>query len=99
MQKWPPVYDAGYHPEPGQDYWFPDIETMDPEEREQTIIMPKLQQQLKYAYAHSGLYQKKGLRTIVQMMEPGSLERTEFKAKRIVDKRDLYDRITHKGFR
>ena len=59
MQKWPPVYDAGYHPEPGQAYWFPDIE----------------------------------------MMEPGSLERTEFKAKRIVDKRDLYDRITHKGFR
>jgi len=30
------------------------------------------------------------------MMEPGSLERTEFKAKRIIDKRDLYDRITHK---
>jgi len=59
MQKWPPVYDAGYHPEPGQDYWFPDIETMDPEEREQTIILPKPQQQLKYAYAHSGLYQKK----------------------------------------
>jgi phenylacetate-CoA ligase len=39
----------------------------------------------------------KGLRTIVQMMAPGSLERTEFKAKRIIDKRDLYDRITDKG--
>ena len=38
----------------------------------------------------------KGLRTIVQMMEPGSMERTEFKAKRIIDKRDLYDRITDK---
>jgi phenylacetate-CoA ligase len=38
----------------------------------------------------------KGLRTIVQMMDPGSLERTEFKAKRIIDKRDLYDRITDK---
>jgi phenylacetate-CoA ligase len=38
----------------------------------------------------------KGLRTIVQMLEPGSLERTEFKARRIIDKRDLYDRITHK---
>ena len=37
----------------------------------------------------------KGLRTIVQMMEPGSLERTEFKAKRIIDKRDLYDRSIH----
>ncbi len=36
----------------------------------------------------------KGLRTVVQMMEPGLLERTEFKAKRIVDKRDLYDEAT-----
>jgi phenylacetate-coenzyme A ligase PaaK-like adenylate-forming protein len=34
----------------------------------------------------------KGLRSIVQMMAPGSLERTEFKARRIIDKRDLYDR-------
>ncbi|MEJ2169308.1 MAG: AMP-binding protein [Desulfobacterales bacterium] len=59
MQKWPPVYDPGYHPAPDQEYWFPDIETMDAEEREQTIILPKLQQQLKYAYAHSGLYRKK----------------------------------------
>ena len=41
----------------------------------------------------------KGLRTIVQMMAPGALERTEFKAKRIIDKRDLYDRITHKGLK
>jgi phenylacetate-coenzyme A ligase PaaK-like adenylate-forming protein len=39
----------------------------------------------------------KGLRTIVQMMDPGSLERTEFKARRIIDKRDLYDQITGKG--
>jgi phenylacetate-CoA ligase len=59
MQKWPPVYDPGYHPAPDQEYWFPDIETMDAEEREQTIILPKLQQQLKYAYAHSDLYRKK----------------------------------------
>ena len=36
----------------------------------------------------------KGLRTIVQMMAPGSLERTEFKARRIIDKRDVYDQIT-----
>jgi phenylacetate-coenzyme A ligase PaaK-like adenylate-forming protein len=39
----------------------------------------------------------KGLRTIVQMMDPGSLERTEFKARRIIDKRGLYDEITGKG--
>jgi phenylacetate-CoA ligase len=34
-----------------------------------------------------------GLRTVVQIVEPGCLERTEFKAKRIIDKRDLYDEI------
>jgi phenylacetate-coenzyme A ligase PaaK-like adenylate-forming protein len=31
------------------------------------------------------------------MMAPGSLERTEFKAKRIVDERNLYDEITNKA--
>ncbi len=36
----------------------------------------------------------RGLRTAVQMMEPGSLERTEFKAKRVIDKRALYEEIT-----
>ena len=39
----------------------------------------------------------KGLRTIVKMMEPGSLERTEFKAKRIIDERNLYDEMTDKA--
>jgi phenylacetate-CoA ligase len=36
----------------------------------------------------------RGLRTVVQMMEPNSLERTEFKAKRVIDKRDLYEEMT-----
>ena len=35
----------------------------------------------------------RGLRTVVQMLTPNSLERTEFKARRIIDKRDLYDEI------
>ena len=39
----------------------------------------------------------RGLRTIVEMMTPGSLERTEFKARRIIDKRDLYDQISGKA--
>jgi phenylacetate-CoA ligase len=39
----------------------------------------------------------KGLRTIVKMMDPGSLERTEFKAKRIIDERNLYDKITDRS--
>jgi len=39
----------------------------------------------------------KGLRTIVQMMAPGALERTEFKAKRIIDERRLYDEMSAKS--
>ncbi len=38
----------------------------------------------------------KGLRTIVQMMAPGTLERTEFKARRIIDERKLYDELRAK---
>jgi len=38
----------------------------------------------------------RGLRTVVRMMEPGTLERTEFKAKRVIDKRDLYDEMIKK---
>jgi hypothetical protein len=36
------------------------METMDPEEREHKIILPKLQAQLKYAYEKSLLYKKSG---------------------------------------
>ena len=42
----------------------------------------------------AGRLKAKGLRTIVKMMDPGSLERTEFKAKRIIDERNLYDEMT-----
>ena len=35
----------------------------------------------------------RGLRTTVQMLEPGALERTEFKARRVIDKRSLYDEM------
>jgi phenylacetate-CoA ligase len=59
MQKWPPVYNENYRPDPSSPYWFPDLETMDPAERDQTIILPKLQAQLNYAYKHSNLYRKK----------------------------------------
>jgi phenylacetate-CoA ligase len=36
----------------------------------------------------------KGLRSVVQVVEPDRLERTEFKGKRVIDKRSLYDEIT-----
>jgi phenylacetate-CoA ligase len=36
---------------------------------------------------------RRGLRTSVQMLTPGTLERTEFKARRVIDRRDLYEEI------
>jgi phenylacetate-coenzyme A ligase PaaK-like adenylate-forming protein len=51
-------------------------------------LVPELKAKLE------GQLKARGLRTNVQMMEPGTLERTEFKAKRVIDKRDLYDEMT-----
>ena len=59
IKEWPPQYDCSYIPSPGSKFWFKDLETMDPEEREQKVIFPKLQDQLKYAYKKSQLYKKK----------------------------------------
>ena len=39
----------------------------------------------------------RGLRATVHLLEPDRLERTEFKAKRVVDKRSLYDEIIKQG--
>ena len=38
----------------------------------------------------------KGLRTIVEMVPPGTLERTEFKSRRIIDNRQLYEEMRKK---
>jgi phenylacetate-CoA ligase len=58
-KKWPPEYDRSYLPSPNSKFWFKDLETMDPQERERKVILPKLQAQLKYAYQRSPLYKKK----------------------------------------
>ncbi|MCX5837756.1 MAG: AMP-binding protein, partial [Deltaproteobacteria bacterium] len=51
-------------------------------------IMPELKSRL------AGELKSRGLRAVVQMMEPGTLERTEFKAKRVIDQRRILDEIT-----
>lgn len=58
-------------------------------------VDPALGPELK-AKLEAGL-KRRGLRTNVQMMGPGTLERTEFKARRVIDKRGLYDEITKKA--
>ncbi len=59
IKKWPPDYDRSYIPSPSSIYWDEQLETMDPARREQEVILPKLQAQLKYAYEHSPFYKKK----------------------------------------
>jgi len=57
--QWPPVYDPSYFPAPDEPFWDRKLETMDPGEREQRVILPKLQAQLAYAYENSPFYRKK----------------------------------------
>jgi phenylacetate-CoA ligase len=51
-------------------------------------VMPDLKARL------AGELKLRGLRAVVQLMEPGTLERTEFKAKRVIDQRRIHDEIT-----
>jgi len=57
--QWPLEYDPKYLPSPDSPYWNEKVETMDPQEREEKIILPKLKAQLKYAYENSPFYKKK----------------------------------------
>ena len=57
--QWPPEYDPKYLPSPDSPYWNEKVETMDPGEREEKVILPKLKAQLKYAYENSPFYRKK----------------------------------------
>ncbi|HKI50269.1 MAG TPA: AMP-binding protein, partial [Desulfobacteria bacterium] len=59
IEKWPPSYDATYIPKNDDPFWNRKLETMDPSEREETVIVPKLQAQLQYAYEHSPFYRNK----------------------------------------
>jgi phenylacetate-CoA ligase len=55
---WPPAYDDEYLPDPGQPYWFPQRETMDPELRDAAILR-RIQAVMRYAAAHAPFYQRK----------------------------------------
>ena len=57
--QWPPVYNPSYVPPPDEPFWDRKMETMDPGEREQRVILPKLRAQLTYAYENSPFYRKK----------------------------------------
>ncbi len=56
---WPPEHNPHYYPSPSDPYWNRDIETMDPQERSEKIILPKLRAQLTHAYEKAPLYRAK----------------------------------------
>ena len=58
-KNWPPEYDAKFLPEHNSPFWDRKLETMDPREREETVIFPKLQAQLHYAHRNSPFYRNK----------------------------------------
>jgi phenylacetate-CoA ligase len=72
--QWPPVYDPSYFPAPDEPFWDRKLETMDPGEREQRIVLPKLQAQLTYAYENSPFYQKKWDEAGIKPQDIRSLE-------------------------
>ncbi|MBU1905287.1 MAG: AMP-binding protein [Proteobacteria bacterium] len=59
LREWPPKYDRSFIPPDESQYWNRELETMDPTQREEEVILPKLQAQLRYAYKNSPFYKKK----------------------------------------
>jgi phenylacetate-CoA ligase len=55
---WPPRHDDGYVPAPGSEYWFPNRETMDPEQRDE-LILARLREVMRYARERSPFYRRK----------------------------------------
>jgi phenylacetate-CoA ligase len=85
--QWPPEYDRSFVPSPETRYWNEALETMDPEEREQRIIVPKLQAQLKYAYENSPFYRRKWDEARIRLEDIRSLE--DFERLPLVEKDEI----------
>jgi phenylacetate-CoA ligase len=85
--QWPPSYDETYIPSPDAEYWNAQVETMDPQEREQTIILPKLKEQLKYTYKNSAFYKGKWDEAGVNPSDIRSLD--DFEGFPIITKDDI----------
>ncbi len=46
---WPPNYDESYLPQPSDQYWFPQRETMPPGDRE-PLLVERIRQLMEYAF-------------------------------------------------
>ena len=60
MEEWtfPTEYDESYLPSADSLYWFPDRETMDPEQRD-AAVLERLREVIGYAHEHSPFYRRK----------------------------------------
>ena len=84
--EWPPRYTEDFIPDPDQEYWSPELETMAPAERD-SHILNKLQNQVRYVYQNSGFYQEFYKDSAVDPANISSLE--EFSQLRILTKEDI----------
>jgi len=85
--EWPPLYDPAYMPSPQDVYWNAELETMDPDEREQTVVLPKLRAQMAYAYKKSSFYKRKWNEVGIKPEDIRSLE--DFESVPIITKADI----------
>lgn len=85
--EWPPLYDPAYMPSPRDVYWNAELETMDPDEREQTVVLPKLRAQMAYAYKKSSFYKRIWNEAGIEPEDIRSLE--DFESVPIITKSDI----------
>ncbi|MBI4636756.1 MAG: phenylacetate--CoA ligase family protein [Candidatus Rokubacteria bacterium] len=55
---WPPRYDPAYRPDPGAEWWLPEVECAPPAARDE-LVLAKLQAQLGWAWERSPFYRRK----------------------------------------
>ena len=84
--EWPPEYPHDFTPIRDQEYWSPELETMEPVNRDKHVLK-KLQNQVKYVYQNSGFYQEFYKDTAVNPANISSLE--EFSQLPILTKEDI----------
>ncbi len=95
--QWPTAYDRNYVPSPDSPYWNERLETMDPQQREREIILPKLQAQMAYAYEHSAFYRNKWDGAGIKPQDIRSLE--DFEQVPLVTKDEIrQDQKSHSPF-
>ena len=98
MESWsfPPAYDDGYLPPPGQEHWFPERETMDPEERD-AAILERIKEVCAYAYERAPFYRR---RWGAAGVEPGDIKTFEdFERLPVITKNELRaDQAEHPPF-